>query len=176
MGNNNPIFFLPVAKNLDRSKLSKWDDAVHFLPKDNLWHKQPEKYNVRICQSDHHWHPLSLWAICKGLQIGGLEFLEQEVACLDAKQLTITLNALEIVNETLVTSLPNLGEYEWEGSEWLRTTANHETFNQAVPCYDLVDNTYMNPAVSFFTFTKTLVQVIKDALDHGQWLVYFAPK
>jgi hypothetical protein len=128
----------------------------------------PELHGIRLSASRNWWHLSTLQEITKELRIQGLEFLHEEVACLDSSQLALAMYALEEILASFSEGLPDIFSLEAEGAELFQEDPN--AIKRAQSSFDIGDYDY--DIELFWSFVKSLQQAINEAILQQKWLLY----
>jgi hypothetical protein len=188
MSHHIPVFFCPVAEADIPQPLTLWTDAQDILG-ERL--ESPVETGVRSTVSHSWWHQYILDDICRGLKIGGLEFITVEVACLDRTHLEEADRALDKVLGRILDGVPDLGpdiERDRGTLWWLRQVPGvgsrfsaddyRRALETAQAVYDqeIGREDGFDALVSFFSFIKTLRAAIDDCLSQDKYLLYIQPQ
>jgi hypothetical protein len=185
-----PVFFFPIEPKKVPPELNGWESAIDILS-ERL--KQQEVYGMRISTSRNGWHQHALRLICAGLDIGRLEFVDEEVAYLDRTGLEAAAHALDHVMRETKNGVPFLGQevdelgsiwhlrYELtsQGNRLYRPDLIRQAFDESRPVYNvdgLESDIGYTSIVRFFAFLKSLRQAIEEALTSGKGLLYVQPQ
>lgn len=165
------VFFFPVEESQAPQGLTVWEDALPLI-KDRLANRH--KFGLRESVSRNWWHQHALDLLCKGLQIGGLEFINSEIVCLRADRLKAASRALDTVLNKIADGIPNLGQFEHTDIEGLRIPEHRSAIEQAKPSYEIeVDADWgFEATVGFYSFVKSLREAICEAIAENQCLLY----
>lgn len=100
-----PVFFFPVENSQVPKVFAAWEDALPLM-KGRLENRR--KFGLRESVSRNWWHQHALDLLCKGLQIGGLEFINSEIVCLCDDGLKAASRALDAVLTKSLMASPTL--------------------------------------------------------------------
>lgn len=166
-----PVFFFPVEESQVPQTLVVWDDALPLM-KDRLENR--DEFGLRESVSRNWWHQHALDLLCRGLQIGGLEFINSEVVCLRTDELETASEALDAVLNRIADDIPDLGSFEHTDIEGLRIPEHKRAIEQAQSSYRIeVDADWgLEAAIGFYSFVKSLREAISEALVGNQCLLY----
>jgi hypothetical protein len=177
MGHTIPVFTFLVDPGGIPSHLLSWQDATDMIS---------ARYNQRVQEenlegyvesaSRNWWHQHLLFLICRAYDLKGLEFVTQEVACLQKEALFAGRAGLDRLFSII------------ESGSLLEKIEAFELYS------DILDQEYLNAfhqaeiaaaiepfdggfqaAVSFFAFLKSLKTVIAEAYHTEQGLLYVMP-
>jgi hypothetical protein len=183
------VFFLPISDDECPEKLEGWRSAEQLLG-DKLSTK--EQNSVLISASPNWWHQHAVGLICQHLQIGGLEFLQHEIACLDRNQIQVASIAIVNFISACQHGIPELApEMEKEGSIWFlrnyfegnkdrkfTTSQIEQALAESLAVHEirgLADNGY-NGLVEFFSFLKSVREILQECLSQNKKLLYVQPQ
>jgi hypothetical protein len=166
-----PVFFFKMDESRVPEKLDTWQDAMSLL-ENGL--ENNRRFGLRESVSRNWWHQNVLNLICRGLQIGGLEFVNSEVTCLRGDDLQAASEALDAVLSSIADGIPNLGQFEHTDIEGLRVPEHRSAIEQAKPSIKVsVDADWgFEAAVGFYSFVKSLREAAHEAIAESQCLLY----
>jgi hypothetical protein len=166
-----PVFFFPVEKSQVLKVFAAWEDALPFM-KGRLENRR--KFGLRESVSRNWWHQHALDLLCRGLQIGGLEFINSEIVCLCDDGLKAASKALDAVLTKIADGIPNLGSFEHSDIEGLRIPEHRSAIGQAKPDYEIrVEADWgFEATVGFYSFVKSLREAICEAIAENKCLIY----
>jgi hypothetical protein len=166
-----PVFFFPVPKSQVPPVLATWEDIIPLMEEPL---KNPHQFGLRESQSRNYWHQYDLDLLCKGLQIGGLEFINSKIVCLCDEELEKAARAIDEVLNRVADGIPDLGSFEDSDIEGLRIPEHKKAIEQAKPEYEIRVNADwgFKAAVGFYSFVKSLQKTIQEAISGNQCLLY----
>jgi hypothetical protein len=184
-----PVFFAPIEKDKLPEKPETWNSVEHVLV--DLWKRRGES-GLRLTTSRNWWHQHALSLISTGLKIGGLEFIQSEVVCLETKGLVAALRALDEVLARIRDGIPDLGpENEEHGSIWgLRHYYNGndtQAFSKGLLRRAFEDSEVVaesksdhdigyDSVVAFYCFVRSLRATVIECLSAEKCLLYVQPQ
>jgi hypothetical protein len=189
MSHSIPVFFFPISDDEIPARLENWHSAEKLLS--DKWDDR-EQNGLRTSTSRNWWHQHAINLICRHLQIDGLEFLQREIACLDRKQIQVSVSAIDKFLISCQRGIPELPlEMEKAGSIWFlrnyfegnkvkkfsasqiekahtESCVVHEIIARADSGYDLL--------VEFFSFLKSVRAVLHECLSKNLKFLYVQPQ
>ncbi len=183
-----PVFFFPISNDELPVELKDWHSAENLLSK--KWESR-EQNGLRTSTSRNGWHQHAIRLICEYLQIDGLEFLQKEIICLNAKQIKAGVEAMGKLLVSCQSGIPKLTpEMEKTGSIWyLRNyyegnKSKEFSIAQIEKAYaeshvaievNSADTGY-DSLVDFFSFLKSLQASLQECLSQNKQLLYVQPQ
>jgi hypothetical protein len=183
-----PVFFFPIEREAVPEDRKDWDSAMDILKK-RL--ERRNEHNLWKCTSRNWWLQHALLLICKGLGVGGLEFIDIdiEIAYLDNKELEAASNALDKVLREICNGIPYLGpEIDKEGSIWwlhhyrdkgrdkeysIETMRRAFSESEATYEIDIFPDSGYESVVGFYSFLKSLQAAVNETMSQDMSLMYF---
>jgi hypothetical protein len=184
-----PVFFLPIRDDECPANLENWHSAEELLA--NKWNQRKQSGLLKSA-SRNWWHQHAISLICEHLQIGGLQFLQLEITCLDLNQIRVASSAIDQLLSACQHGIPDLPpEIEEEGSIWFlrnylavrkakkfTTDQIEKAFAEsraALEIEGLTDSDY-NTLVEFFSFLKSVRAILQACLSQNKKLLYVQPQ
>jgi hypothetical protein len=176
MGYDIPIYYFPVKPS---------EIVINEVSVQHVRELIAEKYKNAVVnelyETNSHswWHQNTILKLCTNEGIIGLEFLENEIAYLDANNLINANKALTLLINFIRNGIPVENKPDdYIGVEIIRKVDFKKAFMEATPSYNVesLANNDFEEAVSFYSFLKSLHKAIEDALSREQHLLYYRPK
>jgi hypothetical protein len=188
MGHNIPVFFFPISDDELPERLDNWHAAEDLLSE--KWDHR-EQNGLRTSTSRNWWHQHAIGLIGEYLQIDGLDFVQKEIICLNAKQIEVGIQALDQLLYSCRSGIPQLmPEMEKEGSIWYLRNYYEGNKSKAFSVAQ-IEKAYteshvaleVNSAdvgyeslVDFFSFLKSLQASLQECLSKNKQLLYVQPQ
>ncbi len=188
MSHSVPVFFFPISNDELPVELKDWHSAENLLSE--KWESR-EQNGLRTSTSRNGWHQHAISLICKHLRIEGLEFLQKEIICLDAKQIEAGAKAIGTLLNSCQSGVPQLApDMEKEGSIWFLRNDYEGNKSKAfsiaqiekaysesrvVSEVDSADAGY-DSLVDFFSFLKSLQASLQECFSQNKQLLYVQPQ